>query len=427
MIGADRIHRGSRPRILLAAEASSEAGLLLATEICRAHQSRRPNPQPSIPRAGIYGECGINASPPPRLLKEFVMQVLAGVVIVIGLLVSRMLAVLVNQQLWLRFLSDGPPDAARTEHSAEIYLPLQARRGLWPGLLLYLPLFWVGMLVGRIDRESLLFPVGMAIAMIGAVLGCGAIWSAMGSCFPNRTLAEARISLISQRLEDSSKPEPVTSFRHLWRASYLWELASVSSESALGSSAASLGRVQAFLDQYEGDLAGARAGSESSGKLAVAVDELSAGNAEGLAEWRRKFDGLKAERKRLLEEWPSGSPDVLPTLRVVQLKPAISLRGLKLDDVELSGLPVGRRGEGPIIVGSLADVPAVTATGWSKPWVSDLDVLVTATAGPHRLLLEDSAGRSLEHPIQVQESRTVCLISFDVYSDRFAVDVYSGS
>lgn len=354
------------------------------------------------------------------------MHLIAAIAIGVGLMVSRVLAVLVNCWLWLRLLAPKPSGSPLVDYARQIYLPVQARKGAWPGLLFFLPLMWAGMAIGQIDRQGVSFSIGMAITIAAGVLACGAIWSLQGNPFPNRKLAETRLALISQSLESNPAAEPISRYRHFWRASYLWELISVSTGSTSGFSAASLQKVEGFLGQYEENLRQALAGLGSGDKLRSTVQGVMADNESAIVGWRKRLSDLSNQKKMLLEAWPAAAAVHQPaSLRITQMKPAFLVRGLKFDDIDLTDLIVQRKSETTIVLPGVHESSGLLSDGVkkrSRPWFGEFDVLVPATLGTHKLTIESSPN-TYEHLIQIDsEGRSVALISFDVYADRLVVE-----
>jgi len=355
------------------------------------------------------------------------MKVLAAIVIVLGLLLSRVLAVIVNSQLWLRLLARKPRGASLAAYASQIYLPEQARRGLWPGLLLFFPIMLVGMAIGNVDRTGPLFTVGMTVAIVGGVLGTGAIWSTLGSVYPNGKLASDKLVSITHSLEADDAREPLSSYRHSWRANWAWELIMLSPASLWGSSAASLERIESLLDQYESDLERVKRGIDGD-KLKSAVEKMLATNTAAVTDWRRRLQDLSNEKKRLLTEWPTSAvTHEGVSLRIVQGKPSFHIQRLNVDDVDVPALILNRKAEVPIVLSSLDE--AVKTGGerkskWSDPPLSEFDLVCPLAVGSHKLVLATSS-KSFEHILRLdQPGRYVALVSFDIYADAFAVRVY---
>jgi hypothetical protein len=355
------------------------------------------------------------------------MKVLAGIVIVLGLLLSRLLAVIVNSQLWLRLLAAKPRGASLTAYANQIYLPEQARRGLWPGLLLFFPVFGVGMAIGNVDRTGPLFTVGMTVAIIGGVLGAGAIWSTLGTVYPNGKLASDKLVSITNSLKADDASEPLSSYRHFWRANWAWEVIMLSPGSLWGSSAASLERIGTLLDECEADLERAKRGFGGD-KLKSAVEKMLSTNAAAVTDWRRRFRDLSDEKDRLLSEWPTSAvTHEGVSLRIVQGKPSFAIRRFSVDDVDVTALILNRKAEAPIVFSSLDEAVKTgeeRKSKWSDPPIFEFDLVCPLAVGSHKLVLATS-GKSFEHVLQLdQPGRYLALVSFDIYADAFAVRVY---
>jgi hypothetical protein len=350
----------------------------------------------------------------------------AALILLVGLAVSRFLARVVNVQIWLRLLARTPPDTATVEIADQIFVPPNVRQGLWPGLLLFLPLFWVGL--AMVKAPGILFGIGLVIAVVTAPLAVGAIWSVTGGgTYPNRSLAEARIERLSAAIDDDPR-EPLASYRRFWRAAYRVELAAVGEADLHASSAATRLRTEALLQGADADIAAARRQLPDGDRLRPAIDRLAAAVQKTLAVVQAKRQALATDQAQLAATWPAGSPSATGSLRIVQPKEGSALLyELTLDDIDLLATLQGRKRESPLIVTSLADAArAVDGRKSGVPW-GELDIVCPLGAGTHRLTVgKDKASASVTQFEVEPGGRYLASISFDAYAGAFVVATSGG-